>query len=46
MQKIAAYLLERRDGMEWPVARASQARLVKTEITSRLSSKGGTAIGP
>ncbi|OIO03103.1 MAG: hypothetical protein AUJ49_05090 [Desulfovibrionaceae bacterium CG1_02_65_16] len=45
MQKIAAYLLERRDDMEWPEARATEANRLKTQVESWLRSKGASSIG-
>jgi regulator of replication initiation timing len=46
MQKVAAYLLERRDDMEWPAARAAEARRLKTEVEKWLVSKGASITGP
>lgn len=46
MQKIAAYLLERRDEMNWPEARATEAARLRAEVSSWLLSKGANAIGP
>lgn len=46
MQKVAAYLLERLDDMEWPDARAAEANRLKAEVESWLRSKGAPSIGP
>lgn len=40
MQKVAAYLLERRDGLDTAEARLRTARLVREQIESWLRSKG------
>jgi len=45
MQKVAAYLLERRDGMEHADVRAAEAERLKKEIHGWLSSKGASALG-
>lgn len=45
MQKVAAYLLERRDEMEWPEARADQAARAKAMVEKWLRSKDASAIG-
>jgi len=45
VQKVAAYLLERRDDMEWPEARAAEANRLKTQVESWLRSKGASSIG-
>jgi outer membrane murein-binding lipoprotein Lpp len=42
MQKVAAYLLERRDGMEWHEARANEAKRLQSEVTKWLTSKGAS----
>jgi len=46
MQKVAAYLIERRDAMNWPEARASEAAQLKSQVEEWLRSKGATEIGP
>lgn len=46
MQKVAAYLLERRDGMDWADARMQEVGRLRTEVTKWLTSKGASAIGP
>lgn len=46
MQKVAAYLLQRREGMGDPDARTTEAARLKSEIQRWLSSKGASAIGP
>jgi len=45
MQKVAAYLLERRDGMEWAAARAAEAADLRAAIEAWLQEKGATNIG-
>jgi hypothetical protein len=40
MQKVGAYLLERRDDMQWPEARASEAKQIREVVTKWLTSKG------
>lgn len=45
MQKVAAYLLERRDDMEWPEARARQAADAKAMVEKWLLAKGASTIG-
>jgi hypothetical protein len=45
MQKVTAYLLERREGMEWPAARSSEAELLRAEVTKWLRRKGGAECG-
>ncbi len=44
MQKVAAYLLERYDGMNWPEARSSEAENLKSQVESWLRSKGASEI--
>lgn len=44
MQKIAAYLLERREGMNWPQARAEEVQKLKSSVTQWLLSKGAAAL--
>jgi hypothetical protein len=46
MQKVAAYLLERRDGMQWPESRATEAKRLQADVIKWLTSKGASAIGP
>ena len=46
MQKVGAYLLERRDNMEWAEPRAAEARRLREEVTKWLASKGASSIGP
>lgn len=46
MQKIAAYLLERREGMEWPEARAEETGRLQAEVLGWLSSKGASTLEP
>lgn len=46
MQKIAAYLLERRDGMNWPQARATEATRLRATISEWLISKGAKEVTP
>jgi len=46
MQKVAAYILERRDGMEEPDVRTAEAERLKTRIQEWLSSKGASSLGP
>lgn len=45
MQKVAAYLLERRDNMEWPDARAAEAVRLKGEVMKWLRKKGAAGSG-
>jgi hypothetical protein len=45
VQKVAAYLLERRDDMEQPEARAAEADRLKTQVESWLRSKGASSNG-
>jgi hypothetical protein len=40
MQKLAAYLVERHDGMNWPEARISEAAQLKAHVEEWLRSKG------
>ena len=42
MQKVAAYLLERRDGLQWPEARKAEGEKVCKAIEAWLQSKGAT----
>ena len=42
MQKVAAYLLERREGMESTDVRSAEAKLLQGEVLKWLSTKGGT----
>lgn len=46
MQKVAAYLLERLDDMEWPEARLAEADRLKAKVESWLQSKGASNPGP
>lgn len=46
MQKVAAYLLERRDDMEWPEARAVEVARLKGEVEKWLLAKGAAVVGP
>lgn len=46
MQKVAAYLLERRDGMDTPQARAEEAERIRAEIGMWLVKKGATTDAP
>lgn len=46
MQKVSAYLLERRDGMESLAARASEAARLRSEVEAWLRTKGATEVGP
>src|SRR4051794_3864381 len=46
MQKVAAYLMERHDGMSWPEARSSEALNLKSQVESWLRSKGASEIAP
>jgi len=46
MQKVAAYLLERRDGMESPAVRAAEAKRLQSAVERWLISKGGSGSGP
>lgn len=46
MQKLVAYLLERRDGLEIQSARQREAARLQTEILGWLASKGASAPGP
>lgn len=45
MQKVAAYLLERRDDMQSPEARATEVDRIKLEVRKWLKSKGATNAG-
>ena len=40
MQKVAAYLLERLDGMNWPEARTAEAASIRSRVEGWLRSKG------
>jgi outer membrane murein-binding lipoprotein Lpp len=44
MQTVAAYLLERREDMQWPEARASEAKHLQAVVTAWLRSKGALAV--
>jgi hypothetical protein len=46
MQKVGAYLLERRDNMDWTEPRAAEAKRLREEVTKWLGSKGASSIGP
>ena len=46
MQKVAAYLLERRDDINWAAARTAEAVHLQGVVTNWLTSKGASAIGP
>src|SRR5689334_17548634 len=46
MQKVAAYLMERYDGMDWPEARYSEAVNLKSQVESWLQSKGASELAP
>lgn len=46
MQKVAAYLMERHDGMSWPEARSSEVVNLKSQVESWLRSKGASEITP
>src|SRR5262249_54526939 len=46
MQKVAAYLLERRDDMEWPESRASEVQRLQVEVDKWLASKGASGSRP
>lgn len=46
MQKVAAYLMERYDGMKWPEARLSEATELKAQVEHWLRSKGVAEIAP
>src|SRR4051794_13910417 len=46
MQKVAAYLLERRDGLNDSHARDVETARLTAEVTNWLSSKGGNAANP
>jgi hypothetical protein len=47
MQKVVAYLLERREEMGWPAARAAEVKRLQAEVTKWLTvEKGASAIGP
>lgn len=45
MQKVAAWLLERVDGMNWPEARADEASLLRNSVMKWLESKGADQAG-
>jgi len=45
MQKVAAYLLERRDEMDQPTRRASETATIKVKLTEWLRTKGATSDG-
>ena len=42
MQKIAAYLLERKDDLQWPDARAAEAKRIRAVIERWLAAKGAS----
>lgn len=44
MQKLAAYLLERTDGMNWPEVRASETSSLRAQVENWLRSKGAPNI--
>lgn len=44
MQKVAAYLMERYDGMEWAEVRSSEAVNLKSQIESWLGQRAPPAI--
>lgn len=46
MQKVAAYLLERRDDMQWADARIAEAIHLRSIVTNWLGSKGASVSGP
>jgi hypothetical protein len=46
MQKAAAYLLERRDGMNYPEARATEVEALRACVSDWITKKGATEIGP
>jgi len=46
MQKVAAYLLERRDDMNWAEARTAEAAHLRGVVTNWLTSKGASVKGP
>ncbi len=46
MQKVAAYLMERYDGMSWSEARTSEALKLRKLVESWLQSKGASEIAP
>lgn len=46
MQKVAAYLLERRDELEWPEARVAESDRLRTEVLTWLKSKGASGEEP
>ena len=46
MQKVAAYLLERRDDMHWAEARSAEAASLRSIVTNWLTSKGAPAKAP
>ena len=46
MQKIAAYLIERRDGMNHPEARVAEAGALRACVNEWIKKKGATDIGP
>lgn len=45
MQKVAAYLLERRDDMNWAAARSAEAAHLRGVVTDWLTSKGASVDG-
>ena len=46
MQKVGAYLLERRDHMEWPAPRATETKRLREEVTKWLVAKGANPSEP
>jgi hypothetical protein len=46
MQKVAAYLLERRDDMQWAEARKAEAVRLRQIVRNWLASKGASVDGP
>ncbi len=44
MQKVAAYLLERRDSLEWPESRKDEAQRIKHTVLEWLHEKGASRI--
>lgn len=45
MQKVAAYILERSDDLEWPEARKAEGDRLGTVVEAWLKSKGSASIG-
>ncbi len=44
MQKVAAYLMERREGMEWPEARAAEVEYLRGQVEAWIRTKGAGEI--